>query len=468
MQAVPLERLTQVLTGDRANRLRSAAGRAAELFANRVLWNVNATAHGGGVAEMLQYLLAYGRGAGVDARWLVLSGDHGFFQITKRLHNALHGETGDGGVLGEAEHAHYRQVLDENLAELTKWVRPHDVVLLHDPQTAGLVDGLRASGARVVWRCHIGRDTPNKRTELGWEFLRPYLQRADAFVFSRAEYVPPWLVDRHVEVIRPSIDPNAIKNQELQPEFVGRILCRVGLLADANCPDHLAFTRRDGSPGSVRSHSDLIADGPPPTADARIVVQVSRWDRLKDMLGVLKAFASHVVDTVPDVHLLLAGPEVSGVADDPEGAGVLAECRATWRTLPSAVQERIHLVSIPMDDADENAIIVNALQRRAEVVVQKSLVEGFGLTVTEPMWKARPVVASAVGGIPDQIVDGRDGLLVRDPSDLAELARLLNKLLADKALANQLGDAARIRVRDQFLADRHLIQYVELFSQLPA
>jgi trehalose synthase len=200
--------------------------------------------------------------------------------------------------------------------------------------------------------------------------------------------------------------------------------------------------------------------------DARLVVQVSRWDRLKDMAGVMTGFADHV-DTMPaDVHLLLVGPDVAAVSDDPEGAGVLAECLAQWQTLPAATRARVHLVGVPMDDVDENAHIVNAVQHYAAVVVQKSIVEGFGLTVTEAMWKSRPVIASAVGGIQDQIVDGQHGLLLRDPRDLDAFAGALRRVLLDPELARRLGQSAAARVQDQFLGDRHLIQYIDLFSRL--
>jgi trehalose synthase len=161
---------------------------------------------------------------------------------------------------------------------------------------------------------------------------------------------------------------------------------------------------------------------------------------------------------------MLAGPDVSGVTDDPEGTEVLRDCTEEWNHLPEAVRGRVHLASIPMDDVDENAIIVNALQRHAAVVVQKSLVEGFGLTVTEAMWKGRPVVASKVGGIQDQITDGREGLLVDDPYDIEGFAGLLVRVLADPELAGRLGTAAHARVLAEFLGDRHLEQYVDLFS----
>jgi trehalose synthase len=202
--------------------------------------------------------------------------------------------------------------------------------------------------------------------------------------------------------------------------------------------------------------------------EARVVLQVSRWDRLKDMPGVMHGFARRLDRLDDDVHLMLAGPDVSGVSDDPEGAEVLAECRSAWADLDPPARERVHLCSLPMDDVDENAHLVNALQRHATVVVQKSLVEGFGLTVTEPMWKGRPVVATRVGGIQDQIVHGESGLLLDDPTDLDGFGDLLESVTDDPALGARLGKAARERVREHFLGDRHLIQYAELFRQLLA
>jgi trehalose synthase len=194
---------------------------------------------------------------------------------------------------------------------------------------------------------------------------------------------------------------------------------------------------------------------------------VSRWDRLKDMGGVMAGFVRAVdEDGSAEAHLVLAGPEVTGVSDDPEGAEVLAECREQWRHLPQQLRRRVHLASLPMDDSDENAIVVNALQRHAAVVVQKSLVEGFGLTVTEPMWKGRAVVASRVGGIQDQITHEKDGLLLDDPSDVDAFATLLRRVLADEGLAARLGAAAHARVLGDFLGDRHLDQYVDLFAGL--
>lgn len=468
--ALPLDRLASILSPERAQRLTQTADRARAGFGDRVIWHVNATSRGGGVAEMLQVLLAYGKGAQIQNRWLVLDGDPEFFVITKRLHNMLHGVPGDGGPLGPLERAHYDAVLAANLMSMLPLVSRGDVVLLHDPQTAGLAEGLRDAGMHVAWRCHVGRDEPNEISDAAWEFLRPLLQNVEAFVFSRRVYAPGWVDDARLAVIAPSIDPFAAKNTSLTPNAVSAILVTAGLVTGHDPGAPLHFTRRDGSSGAVRRHGDrggLVLDGPPPPHDARLVLQVSRWDHLKDMAGVMSGFAQLIADQPHDnTHLMLAGPAVSGVTDDPEGAQVLAECREQWLALPASVRNRIHLVSIPMDDVDENAIIVNALQRHAYVVVQKSLVEGFGLTVTEAMWKGRPVVASKVGGIQDQIEDRRDGLLVEDPHNLTMFAATLARVLDDERLGDRLGAAGEARVRAEFLGDRHLEQYVDLFLRL--
>ena len=466
VEAVPLDRLTPLLSSGRAGRLLAAAARARSLLAGRVVWNVSATAHGGGVAEMLQGRLAYGRGGGVDTRWLVLDGNPAFFRVTKHVHNALHGAGDPASELGPAEHRVYERVQRETLATLETLVRSGDVVVLHDPQTAGLVDGVRALGAHTIWRSHIGRDDTNAQTDRGWAFLRPYVEHADAFVFSRQSYVPHWVAPGRARVIAPSIDPFSTKNLPLDDATVIRILQRVGLVDGAGDAGTVPFDRRDGTHGVLRGQTALLAGAEPPPADAPLVIQVSRWDLLKDMAGVLSAFADHVAPLSPRAHLMLVGPDVSGVTDDPEGAAVLADCRAVWARLPEPVRRRCSLACIPMDDVDENAIVVNALQRHATVVVQKSLAEGFGLTVTEALWKARPVLASAVGGIQDQIITERDGLLLNDPHDLTTFAQQLLRLLGDPGLRRRLGHRGQELVRTQFLADRHLTQYLELFEDL--
>ena len=466
VEIAPLDpnRFEEVLTAENFDDFAEIVQRAQELLANRVVWNVNSTAFGGGVAEMLRSLIAYARGASIDARWMVITGRKDFFRITKRIHNHLHGAAGDGGELGEAEHRIYEDVLEENGAELAAAISERDVVILHDPQTAGLADVIKKTGATVIWRCHVGLDTPTDLARNAWEFLRVYLENADAYVFSRKAFVWERLPDEKIEIIPPSIDAFSPKNQEMTPEHVTSILEACGAIRDAS-PADPAYTRVDGTVGRVERKVEFSEGNPAPPAAAKLVVQVSRWDRLKDPVGVIQGFAQHTAPST-DAHLIVAGPSVTAVADDPEGAEVLEESLAAWKELKGEVRERIHLANLPMDDGEENAAIVNALQRRATVVVQKSLAEGFGLTVAEAMWKGRAVVASKIGGIQDQIVDGETGVLIDNPRDLEAYGRAVADLVVDEERAEKLGRAAQARVRDEFLATRHLGQYVDLIARL--
>ena len=466
VEALAPERLEALIGPERAQRFQDTAAAARTFLAGRRVLNVNSTAAGGGVAELLLTLLAYARGVGIDTRWVVIDGDRPFFEITKRIHNRLYGAPGDSGPLGQAEHAVYEQTLHANRDGLLSLIKPDDIVVLHDPQTAGLAREARLAGGIVVWRCHIGRDTPNRYSDEGWEFVRPYIEEADGFVFSRAEFIPPWIDGARSRVIPPSIDPFSAKNQDLDQTTVRLILQYTGLLAGAANPPTVGFSRRDGSPGRIDRRADILQTGPPPPPEAPLVVQVSRWDRMKDMPGVLRGFVDHL-DGTRDAHLCLVGPAVHGVEDDPEAGEVLDECIQAWQELPATARSRVHLACIPMHDPDEAAIITNALQRHATVVTQKSVAEGFGLTVTEAMWKGRPVVASRIGGIADQITDHEDGLLIDDPTDLDAFGGAVRLLLEDPDLAARLGEAAHQHVEDEYLGDRHLERYAQLFATLP-
>lgn len=461
IRPVPPSRLGAVIGPERSAELDASAEAMRKLLVGRMVLNVNSTASGGGVAELLQTLLAQVCGLGIDARWLVIEGDPRFFAITKRIHNHLYGTSGDGGPLGPEEHAAYEATLAANVGQLLEVVRPGDVVLLHDPQTAGMAAALMDAGAKVVWRCHVGLDTQNDRSELAWEFLRPYIEGVPSFVFSREEFAPAWIARQRLSVIPPSIDPLSAKNEHMSPSEVRRVLQHVGLLAGEPDGPAPTFSRRDGPPGHITHRVELFDTGPPPDPDVPVVLQASRWDALKDMGGVMAGFAEHL-DAMGDAHLVLAGPSVTSVADDPEAAQVLDACLAAWRELPEAARSRIHLASLPMTDPEENAAMLNALQRHATVVVQKSFAEGFGLTVAEAMWKARPVVGSAVGGIVDQIVPGETGSLLADPGDLATFADQVARILADPTEAERLGRNGQERVRDLFLGDRHLQQWADV------
>jgi trehalose synthase len=467
VQALDPERLEALIGPERTDRFQATAAATRAFLAGRRVLNVNSTATGGGVAELLQTLLTYARGVGIDTRWAVIDGAPPFYEVTKRLHNRLYGTAGDGGPLGQAQHEVYDAVLRENADQLLSLIQPGDIVILHDPQTAGLTRDAHLAGGIVVWRCHIGRDAANDYSEEGWAFLRPYLEHVDTFVFSHAPFIPAWIDRGRAHVIPPSIDPFSTKNQDLDPSAVRSILQFVGLLAGDADPPTVGFTRRDGSPGRIDRRADILQTGPPPPPDEPLVVQVSRWDRLKDMPGVLRGFVEHL-DGTRDAHLSLVGPAVHGVEDDPEAEVVLVECIEAWRDLPAPARSRVHLACLPTHDPDEIAMITNALQRHAAVVTQKSLAEGFGLTVTEAMWKSRPIVASRVGGIVDQITDQEQGLLIDDPTDVRAFGQAVRRLLHDPDLAARLGRAAHERAHDRYLGDRHLEHYAELFRHLPS
>lgn len=464
----PIDRFRPIIGAEAFEQAMQVARSAAERLTGRVIWNVNSTAVGGGVAEMLRSLLAYARGAGIDTRWAVISGTPEFFHVTKRIHHALHGSRGDGRPLDDAAREVYEAVLRENAEELEALIRPRDIVILHDPQTLGLAPALSRHGALVVWRCHIGTEKGNGEVDTGWSFLEPYFDYVSASIFTRSAYVPERLDYNREIVIQPSIDVFSPKNQDMDDETARAILAHVGIIEGPIPETPPVFTRMDGSPGRVDRHADIVRSGRAPTWDTPLVVQVSRWDTLKDHLGVMQAFSDFVCggDVAPGAHLVLAGPNVHAVADDPEGATVLDGLTAAWRQLPHVGRAYIDLVSLPMADVDENAAIVNALQRHATIIVQKSLHEGFGLTVTEAMWKGRPIIASRVGGIQDQIEHGVHGLLLDDPTDLQSFRTALCRLLDDPEYARELGRNARERARQKYLGIRHLLEYEELVVRL--
>ena len=451
-----------ILGEERYGQLLDTIDRTGELLRGRAVWSVNSTAQGGGVAELLRSLIAYSRGAGIDARWAVIEGDPDFFTVTKRIHNRLHGHVGDYGPLNSAEHRAYDSTIAANAGSLIELMRPGDVVLLHDPQTAGLSAPLADAGMHVIWRCHVGLDEPNDFAREAWDFLRPYVEPAGAYVFSRRAFVWEDLDPGRITIIPPSIDPHSAKNQDLEPDVQRAILAAAGL-CDCTTDEPPVFTRDDGTSGRVDRRADVVEEAPIP-GDEPLLCQVSRWDRLKDPAGILEAFEHHIVPHVA-CHLVLAGPSVADVSDDPEGAEVLAELTAAWEKLHVAVRPRVHLATLPMDDAEENAAVVNALQRRATVIAQKSLAEGFGLTVAEGMWKAKPVVASGVGGIQDQIADGETGFLV-PPRDLEAFGERVVQLMRDPKLAARIGATARESVVNDFLGTRHLTQYATLLGRM--
>jgi len=459
----PIERFRELLDGD-FDQLTAAAGIARRTFEGRTIWQVNSTKSGGGVAEMLQSYLPTASDAGVDMRWLVLHERAEFFELTKRIHNLLHGFPGDGGLLGKEEIQLYEETTAKSGASLGEIIKAGDIVFLHDPQTAGLIPAVKAVGATVLWRCHIGVDRHNPCVDSAIEFLAPYVEQADVCVFSRQEYAWDCLPDDRTYIMFPAIDPFSPKNQALSEQVVSDILVTIGAEAGA-IPPPPEFVRLDGSTGVVERSAEFLQTAPIPKK-APLIAQVSRWDTLKDHGGLLTAFAQFAPGN--DAHLALIGPASAGVSDDPEGEGVYADLQEQWTDLDDDVKDRVHIINLPMDDLEENAAMVNALQRRADILVQKSLAEGFGLTVAEGMWKGRPMVASAVGGIKDQIVDGESGILIEDPTNLSAFAEAFESLFSDPEFAGRMGEAAHARVARNFLSLPRLVDYAQLIVDIEA
>jgi trehalose synthase len=457
----PIRALHDVAGEDAAARYDERVRRVRPLMQGRTLWNINSTAEGGGVAELLRSCLGYLRDGGIDVRWLVVEGDDPFFRVTKRIHNRLHGDLGDGGRLGPAERQHYDEITTRNLADVQARVRPEDVVVVHDPQPLGLIRHLSTRGIRVIWTCHVGVDTPNDIVRSAWDFLRVDVLAASVCTFTRRPYVWDGLDDGRVVLIPPCIDPLSAKNLDLTPDVAAAIVGAAGLI-EGTSDARPTFVRSNGVEATIVHKAQLTEDAPVP-ADVPVVAQVSRWDALKDPAGVMRGFVDH--PDLGEAHLVLAGPTPYSVADDPEARSVLGDVIERRRGLRGADRERVHVANLPTDDVEENAIIVNALQRRADVVVQKSLAEGFGLTVAEAMWKERPIVAGGVGGIQDQIENGVSGVLI-DPRDTDAFGDAVHALLDDPDRRRRLGVAAKSRVRERYLPLEYLGTYLDVVATL--
>ena len=373
-----------------------------ERLRGRRVQHINSTAVGGGVAEILNRLVPLLLELGINTRWDVIRGGDEFYAVTKAIHNALHGQP---VTLSEHDVAVYRETTEQNLRTLAL---SDDIVFIHDPQPAGLIAG-RAPGSHWIWRCHIDLSAPVPSV---WEFLRPTVERYDAAVFSAPQFSRTLPIDQ--VLIAPSIDPLADKNRELDARTIESIVTSLGL-----------------DPGRP------------------LVTQVSRFDRLKDPLGVIEAY--RLAKKYNDCQLLLVG---GSATDDPEGQAVLTECRDR-----AADDRDIHVVELPPTANIE----INAVQRASTVVVQKSLREGFGLTVAEALWKAKPVIAGAVGGIPLQITHKYSGVLTHT---IEGTAYWIKQLLNAPDFARHLGENGREHVRHNFLLTRHLRDYMLLFLYL--
>jgi trehalose synthase len=460
--------------------LRLEAEAVAGHLAGRTVWMVSSTARGGGVAEMLPTIVSLLRDLGFRVEWVVIgSDDPAFFELTKRIHNLIHGVAEPS--LGEDERRLYEEVNRANAAALRELVRPGDLIVIHDPQPLPIASLLRDVRPLVtVWRSHIGLDAENAATRGVWSFLAPYLDVYDGAVFSAPEYIPGRLA-RRASVIFPGIDPLAPKNRELSLRQAIEVMCNGGLVP---CPGptvgerYVAPAQRvmpDGSwaPASIADNIGLLT--------RPLVTQVSRWDRLKGFLPLLQAFTAmkrSVRDGPRDrdpvrqrqldlVRLVLAGPDPSAIQDDPEAREVLDELRDAYRGLPPAIRDDIAILLLPMHSLEENALMVNALQRASTIVVQNSLREGFGLTIAEAMWKRIPVLSnSRACGPRQQIRDGLDGRLVADPQNPEELEQALSDMLGDAARLERWGQSAQRRVHEHFLVFGQLRAWGRLLPAL--
>jgi trehalose synthase len=375
----------------------------ADKLSGKVIQNINSTYAGGGVAEILSRMLPLLSQLGVDARWSVIKGNEEFFQVTKKIHNALHGR---GGPLSPQDISLFKETSQKNIEETNL---SGDILFIHDPQPIALVEKKKEIGKKWVWRCHVDVSQP---IESVWGFLEPWVTQYDAAVFSAPAFSRPLPIRQFL--ISPSIDPLSDKNKGLPRDAIDAVLSKYGV------PN-----------------------------DKPMIVQISRFDYLKDPVGVISAFK--LVKRSIDCSLVLAGGTAT---DDPESNMVLAEVKEKAGNDPD-----IHILLIPPGSDLE----INALQRAATVVLQKSLKEGFGLTVSEALWKAKPVVASAVGGIPLQVKNKFTGLLSHG---IEGTAFAIRQILTNPEYAKWLGENGKEHVRHNFLITRHLKEYLLLFISL--
>jgi trehalose synthase len=372
----------------------------AERLKGKVIQHINSTSVGGGVAEILNRMVPLLNELGVDTRWDLIKGGERFFEATKKFHNALHGRLEE---IAQSDFDVFMETSQKNIEEVNTY---GDIVFIHDPQPIALVN--KKSNNKWIWRCHIDISNPNQKV---WRFLTDFIVNYDAAVFSAPAFSQRIPIKQFL--IPPSIDPLSDKNKELPQETVDSVLKKYGI--SRNKP---------------------------------IITQISRFDRLKDPVGVIEAYKK--VKKYVDCKLVLAG---GTAADDPEGLKVIEEVKQ------KAKQDRdIHVLLLPQNDIE-----VNALQRASNVIVQKSLKEGFGLTVAEALWKAKPVVASNVGGIPLQIKHKYSGLLCHS---IDGAAFAIKQLLSSPEYAQKLGENGRENIRNNFLLTRHLRDYLLLFLSL--
>jgi len=460
--------------------LRQEAERLVPRLAGRTVWMVNSTSRGGGVAEMLPTQIALLRDLGVSTEWVVLETDEEpFFHLTKQVHNLIHGQ--GQPTLDDEARALFERVNRRNADEMRGRMKSGDVVIVHDPQPMPLASILREEidGLVCVWRCHIGLDEDNPATDAAWEFLGPYGTAYDHAVFSAPEYIPEFLVGE-ATVIMPAIDPLSAKNHDMHVHRLVGTLANGGLAVSPGprvSPPFPWLAQRlqsDGGWSPANAQDDIGLLSRP------IVTQVSRWDRLKGWVPLMRAFARmkrRMFETdgmdplqkrrLEIVRLVLAGPDPESIQDDPEGQEVLRELTETYLGFEPAVQHDIAFVTLPMRDRIQNALMVNALQRSASIVVQHSIREGFGLTIAEAMWKHVPILTNAKAcGPRQQVRDRLDGRLIADPEDETALEHAILSMLADPEAREAWGRSAQRRVHHEFLVFSQIRKWLELLARL--
>ncbi len=445
--------------------LKAEARPVAKRLRGRTVWMVNSTSQGGGVAEMLPTMVALMRDLGIKTEWAVLeTEEEPFFQLTKSLHNAIHGV--GNPVFGAAERTVFEGVSRRNAEELRAWMEPGDLLIVHDPQPMALAQILKEDlNLSTVWRCHIGLDDHTATTQAAWEFLVPYAAAYDHAIFSAPEYIPEYLTACS-SVIYPAVNPLTNKNRDLSVHKIAGILTASALATNPGpvLPDPFRWVAQRLQPNGIFAPANMTDDIGLLTRP--IVTQVSRWDRLKGFRTLMKGFARLKADARANgndndrthrrrldlVRLVLVGPDPSSVADDPEGLEVLEDLKVVYAGLAPEVQRDVALVTLPMESRRDNALMVNAIQRTSSIVVQNSIREGFGLTVTEAMWKGIAVLSNYQAcGPRQQVRDDLDGRMITDPTDEVALARTLNAMLRSPDKRDAWGRSAQRRVYAEFL-----------------
>ncbi len=441
------------------------------------IWMVNSTTKGGGVAEMMPKFVSLLRDLGVNTEWAVVAGnDHRFFNVTKRIHNMLHGE---GGRPFDAEdHAIYDAASREAAAALMQHVAPDDLLIVHDPQPLGAGSILaREVGVRALWRCHIGHDVENVATREAWKFLRPWMHGYERTVFSFAEYVPRFLTDR-AEIIAPAIDPLSEKNRDLSVRQVADVLTSArmdGVFSPGLSPLYDEPAMRVQEDGSFAPADEPSSIG---LMHRPIITQISRWDRLKGWKALLRGFVhlkrAGSQQYTSDLHtrrleltrLVLAGPDPTAVQDDPDGLAMFNELCDEWKEVPDEIRDDVILLMLPMTSRSRNELMVNTLQRCSSIVAQNSLKEGFGLTVTEGMWKQRPILGTQAVGIRNQVRDRLDGCLLDNPESGKEIAETLDEMLAQPELCDVWGRSGQRRVAERYLIFTQIRRWLALLDDV--